>query len=144
MASSGHAAPGSSVPSTSRRRTVAAPVFTSTDRSTEQGSMPLHQRTTAYAAPSRVPTRRPDGDTRVSGPPPGCGTTQVGLNGGITRPSPSPGPLMGTSGATPGEDDPPVAGGDEEVGAVVVVAAWPQPAARRASRRRLVIVFMPL
>ena len=101
--------------------------------------MPLHQRTTAYAAPSRVPTRRPDGDTGLSGPPPGCGTTHVGVNGGITRPSESPGPLMGTSGATECDDDP-VAGRD----GAVVEAAWPQPAASRASRRRLVSVFMPV
>jgi len=59
------------------------------------------------------------------------------VNGGITRPSEPPGPLMGTSGATECDVDP-VAGRDVPV----VEAAWPQPAAIRASRRRLVSVFM--
>ena len=79
-----------------------------------------------------MPTRRPLGETGVSGPPPGWGTTQVGVNGAITRPS-SPGAGVVATGVSGDAGPLPPA-----------VAAWPQPAASRASVRRLVIVFMPL
>ena len=102
--------------------------------------MPLHQRTTANAPPPRVPTRRPLGVTGISGPPPGCGTTQVGMDGVITRPSGSVWPLIGDvrrrrAGAPGAGIEPRRAGVDR--------AAWPQPAASAARVRRLAIVFMP-